>query len=150
MLVVLDSGPLGLLSAATKQTGSPNDCQAWAAQLIVLSHTIIIPEISDYEVRRELIRAGLYESVDRLNLLQVDFRYLPITTEAMLKAAELWAMARQAGKPTAGDKNIDGDVILAAQALCLNISDYMIATTNVGHIGRYANAQDWQTIQISS
>ena len=58
--------------------------------------------------------------------------------------------ARQAGKPTAGDKNIDGDVILAAQALSLNVSEYVIATTNVGHIGRYAKAQEWRTIQASS
>ena len=149
MLVILDSGPLGLLSAATKKTGSPSDCQAWAAQLVVLTHTIVIPEISDYEVRRELIRAGFYDSVDRLDALQVDYKYLPITTEAMLKAAELWATARQAGKPTAGDKNIDGDVILAAQALMLNEPDYVIATMNVGHIGRYANAQEWQTIGIT-
>ncbi|MFN7256283.1 MAG: hypothetical protein ACK5U2_14570, partial [Microcystis sp.] len=37
--------------------------------------------------------------------------YLPITTDAMRKAALFWAQARQQGQPTAGDKTIDGDMI---------------------------------------
>jgi len=56
-------------------------------------------------VRRELIRAGLQESVNRLDRLKAVLNYLPINTEVMLKAAELWAQARKRGTPTADRKH---------------------------------------------
>ena len=52
----------------------------------------------------------------------------------MRRAAVLWAKARQRGRPTAGDKNIDADVILAAQAESLGGPDTVIATTNLRHL----------------
>ena len=68
--------------------------------------------------------------------------YLPLTTAAMRKAAELWAIARQTGRPTAGDKNIDADVILAAQAIALGEPNTVIATTNVSHLSRFVAAEE--------
>jgi hypothetical protein len=47
---------------------------------------------------------------------------------------------------TAGDKTIDGDMILAAQAMTLNVLDVVIATTNVGHLSRFVRADLWQNI----
>jgi len=64
----------------------------------------------------------------------------------MRKAAELWALARQSGLPTAADKNIDVDVILAAQALTFGVPDVVIATSNIGHISRFVPAELWQNI----
>ena len=55
---------------------------------------ILVPEIADYEVRRELIRAGKTKGLARLDELKMTLGYLPITTAAMLKAAEFWAYAR--------------------------------------------------------
>ena len=72
--------------------------------------------------------------------------YLPITTAAMHKAALFWARARQQGQPTAGDKTIDGDMILAAQAMTLSASEPIIATTNVAHLTRFVPADLWQNI----
>ena len=71
--------------------------------------------------------------------------YLPITTDAMRLAADLWAQARQLGVPTAGDKALDGDVILVAQALTADVrtSDLVISTVKVGHIARFATALQW-------
>jgi len=67
----------------------------------------------------------------------------------MRQAALLWAQARQQGQPTAGDKTIDGDIILVAQAVTLDIPDVVIATTNVGHLSRFVAADLWQNIKTS-
>lgn len=58
----------------------------------------------------------------------------------------LWALARQQGKPTAGDKTISADVILAAQSLTLGASPVVVATTNIGHLSRFVPAELWQNI----
>jgi len=77
------------------------------------------------------------------------FDYLPIDTATMRLAAHLWARVRQQGKPTADPKELDGDVILAAQAQLLIDAghDVVVATSNVGHLSRVAPAQLWNTIQ---
>ncbi|NER20842.1 MAG: type II toxin-antitoxin system VapC family toxin [Symploca sp. SIO1C2] len=106
----------------------------------------MIPEIADYEVRRELLRANKKKGLTRLDGLSQLLEYLPITTASMRKAAELWAQARQQGQPTAGDKTIDSDMILIAQAMMLGVSDVVIATTNVGHLSRFIAADLWQNI----
>jgi len=111
---------------------------------------IIVPEIVDYEVRRELVRAGLTASVARLNLFLETIDYLPITTPAMRHAAELWAQARNAGWATADPKALDGDVILAAQAttLAMTVDEVIVVTENVAHLSRYVNAQQWTDVVI--
>jgi predicted nucleic acid-binding protein len=73
--------------------------------------------------------------------------YLPITTAAMRQAAKFWAQARQQGRPTAGDQALDGDVILAAQAVTLGVADVVVATTNVAHLSRFVSAETWQSIR---
>ena len=76
-----------------------------------------IPEIADYEVRRGLILAGATRGIRRLDDLREELGfYIPISTAAMRRAAELWADARKKGNPTADENEIDADVILAAQA----------------------------------
>lgn len=107
---------------------------------------ILLPEIADYEVRRELLRANKVKGIERLDALTRLLEYLPLTTTAMRQAALFWAQARQQGQPTAGDKTIDGDMILAGQASALSESDAVIATTNVGHLARFAPADLWQNI----
>jgi predicted nucleic acid-binding protein len=106
----------------------------------------VIPEIADYEVRRELLRAGMFVSIVELDKLAQLVDYLPLSTATMRKAAELWATARQQGRPTASDRTIDGDVILAAQALTLGASNVVVATTNVSHLSRFVHAEIWQNI----
>jgi predicted nucleic acid-binding protein len=64
----------------------------------------------------------------------------------MLKAAELWADARKQGRPTADLKELDCDVILAAQAIEANA---IVATTNLGHLERYVTARDWRKIVVA-
>lgn len=92
------------------------------------------------------MRANKIKGISRLDDLAKSIEYLPITTVAMQQAAKLWAEARQQGQPTAGDKTIDGDMILVAQAITLGSPDVVIATTNVGHLSRFITAELWQNI----
>jgi len=64
----------------------------------------------------------------------------------MRQAAKFWAEARQQGQPTAGDKTIDGDMILVTQAITFGTPDVVIATTNVGHLSRFISADLWQNV----
>src|SRR2546430_2658113 len=115
-VVVLDTGPLGLVTNP-KQTGENLACYQWLEGLVVQERRIIVPEIADYEVRRELLRADKTKGLQRLDTVIATLEYLAITTEAMRKAAGLWAEARKQGKQTAGDAALDGDMILVAQVI---------------------------------
>lgn len=143
--VLLDSAPLGLLSAPPSRKDA-QECSRWLAALIAAGARVVVPEITDYEVRRELLRAGKNASIRRLDALAQATEYLPITTDAMRRAAELWAQARNQGRPTAGDNTIDADMILAAQALTLNAPAIVIATTNIGHLSQFVAAELWRNI----
>ena len=146
-LILLDSGPLGMVTNP-KAKGLPLACQQWLKTLLKRGERFAIPEIADYEVRRELLRANLLKSVHRLDHLTQTLEYIPIQTDTMLLAASLWAEVRKTGQPTADAKAIDGDVILAAQAQILanEMTTVIIATTNVGHLSRFATALSWQDI----
>jgi predicted nucleic acid-binding protein len=143
--IILDSGPLGLITNP-KQSPESLACMQWLQAHITAGNRVIIPEISDYEVRRELLRANKTKGIARLDDLAKLIEYLPLTTATMRQAARLWAQARQQGQPTAGDKTIDGDMILVAQAITLGVSDIVIATTNIGHLSRFTTAELWQNI----
>ncbi len=147
-IILLDARPLGMVTNP-KAKGEPLRCQQWLIALLHRGEKIALPEIADYEVRRELLRATLLRSLQRLDSLKQTLEYIPIQTDTMLLAAALWAEARQTGQPTAAEKALDGDVILAAQArlLCDASTEVLIATTNVGHLARFTPAMNWQDIQ---
>jgi predicted nucleic acid-binding protein len=135
---------------ATNPKASPEikTCNIWLESLILKGDCIAIPEIADYEVRRELLRAGKVKGIARLDAFKNRAEYIPITTETILKAAEFWAITRKQGRPTADDKALDGDVILAAQAAILSEqgNEVVIATTNVIHLSLFADARLWDEI----
>jgi hypothetical protein len=60
----------------------------------------------------------------------------------------LWAQARNEGYATADNSALDCDVILAAQALLVAEDGFevIVATRNVGHLGQFVDAREWQTI----
>ncbi len=109
-----------------------------------------MPETADYEVRRELLRGHRLQGLRRLDELVSRVEYLPLTTAAMRQAAAFWADARQRGQPTADDKALDGDVILAAQIATIESADGIVATTNVGHLARYVRAALWKDIPTTA
>jgi predicted nucleic acid-binding protein len=132
-------------------TGEPLECKNWLKNLILDGASVYVPEIADYELRRELIRINSLGSIRRLDDLTVSLKYVPITTQAMRKAAEFWASARTGGRPTADIKALDADAILAAQTILLpGPSDQVIvATTNVGHLSIFVTARLWRDIPTS-
>jgi len=144
-IVLLDAGPLGMVSNPNA-TGVNRECFEWMEGLLVNGFQVRVPEIADYEVRRELLRANKTLGLARLDLVKNTIGYLPLTTSIMLRAAELWAQARNVGMPTADRKALDCDVIVAAQALEVN---GLVATDNVGHLSRFVDARSWRDIKAA-
>jgi hypothetical protein len=131
-----------------------DECSIWLESQIAGGVGIVVPEIADFEVRRELLRINKTAGLRQLNALKtaIGVTYLPITTEAMLRAAAFWAEARRRGRPTADPHALDCDVILVAQANLLadDGNDVIIATTNVGHLAQFVQADHWRSIAVPS
>ncbi len=142
--ILLDSGPLGLL-ANPNHTANPRACRRWAASLVSAKRRLIVPQLAYYEVRRELLLASLADALSILEVVVSWLEFLPVSDAAWRMAAELWADARRRGVPTADRHALDGDVLLAAQALALGVPA-VVATANVGHLSRHCPAAAWETI----
>jgi len=65
--VLLDAGPLGMIS----HPRAGGDIVEWLATLVAAGVEVLIPEVADYEVRRELLRSGRGRGIERLDLLKV-------------------------------------------------------------------------------
>jgi len=67
-VVFRDAGSIGLV---TNPKLSPEStlCTRWLQTLITSNIRVIIPEIADYEVRRELLRANKVRGIARLMVL---------------------------------------------------------------------------------
>src|SRR5579859_6816875 len=128
MIVLLDAGPLGMITNP-KSAPENEECKDWVAGAVVKGIEVIIPEIADYEVRRELLRANRFRGLERLDALKGILEYAPITTPVMLNAAEFWAAARNIGRQSASDASLDADMILAAQAALLGRDGETISAT---------------------
>ena len=153
LTIFLDTGPLGIITNPKKPTVTV-DVLRWAGAHIRVGNRIMTPSIADYEVRRELIRLGKMAgiaSMDTWNHIPSD-RFVTLTDSALQLAATLWAQARNSGAATADPKELDCDVLIAAQALDYQTShgiasnDIVVATVNVGHLVRFIRADIWQNI----
>ncbi|MBN1606633.1 MAG: hypothetical protein JW940_08360 [Polyangiaceae bacterium] len=94
MKILLDTTPL---SNICHPSGHP--IQTWLHTQLTQGTQLIISEVADYEVRRELIRAGKQRSIERLDALKRFLSYAPVNTSTFLRAAELWADARPNSPP---------------------------------------------------
>lgn len=148
-VILLDAGPLGIV---TKRRGVPDAeaCRAWVARCLQQGALVLVPAIAYYEVRRELERIPNATGLARLEAFcsVVPGRYVPLSDPALRLGCRLWAQARNAGTPTAAPSELDCDVLLAAQALTLDVpvADRIIATTNVGHLAQFVAADLWTNI----
>ena len=151
MNLLLDTGILGQLCHPRQHKNRA--VAQWLVQLLrdaAGGVRVFIPEIADYELRRKLLHLilqgrGTTRSIDRLDDLEKLLEYLPLDTEIMRRAAELWAEARREGFPTAPAQALDGDVIIAAQALSVNGT---IVTTNRKHLSKFVPAKEWPEIAV--
>ncbi len=154
MIVFLDTGVLGLV-ASPKKTGDARDCKEWLFRLLSRGVYLVTSDLCDYEVRRGLILASfsqpLISGIDNLNSLPQFNDFLPLIKDLMKEAAQIWAEARNQAIPTADNKNIDGDIIIAAQWRLLRREypgrSIVIATTNVKHLQRFTEAETWRNIK---
>ncbi|HZN94319.1 MAG TPA: PIN domain-containing protein [Myxococcales bacterium] len=147
-IIVLDTGPLGLVTHARANEQTLAATQ-WLMRHLGSGTEVAVPEICDYELRRELLRIGSLKSLRRLDELVGAVRYLPLTTVAMRRAAELWARLRREGTPTAPKEALDGDVILCALAQLHSEQtrqELVVATTNVAHLQRMVASKLWSEI----
>lgn len=153
LAVVLDTTPLGLLTQK-KDVPEAEACRAWYRTLINFGCLFFVPEIADYELRREFLRQGNTGAVSRLQIFNsaVPDRYLPLTTPAVQLAADLWARVRNQGRTTAPPEALDADALIAAQAGLLNPAAFglaatIVATANVGHLSALTHAVLWSDIR---
>jgi hypothetical protein len=146
VIVLLDSGPLGRITNP-RATPVNVQCRQWLASLLAGGIRVLVPEIVDYEIRRELLRAKKVSGLAALDRSHVMLGYLPLTTAVMRQAAEFWALLRQQGQPSASGEALDADVILAAQAVLLKIAEgerVVIASENYRHLRPHTEAEDWR------
>jgi hypothetical protein len=105
LTILLDSGPLGLVTNP-KTSDQSVACTQWLQTLVASGARVIVPEISDYEIRRELLRAQKSKGIERLDALIGMLQYLPLSTSAMredsslpAKCCKILSTAQARGEP---------------------------------------------------
>lgn len=140
MKLMLDTGVLGMVCHPRKH----GDVRLWFRGVLGFrSHTVLVPEIADYELRRKLLHLGATTSLAMLDMLGRNATYIPLDTATMRDAASLWARLRAGGAPTERDEALGVDAILAAQALRF---DATVVTDNSKHLGRMVATLAWNQV----
>jgi predicted nucleic acid-binding protein len=138
--LLLDTAVVGEICHPRKY----DDVRAWFARAAA-AHEMLLSEVADYELRRELrrelLRIDSRRSLDRLDELTREIRYIPVTTATWRATAR--ALQRKAGRVTAAEGGLDGDVLIAAQALA---EDAVIVTPNTRHFDSMIRAVTWQKV----
>ena len=157
MIVILDTNVLSLLTAPINEELSEDEqrltevyqCTEWFYHLLARGAYVTTSDISDYEVRRELIRIES-KSVEKLDQLRDLIEFQAVTFSVLRKAAEIWAESRSMSQPNKVIENIDVDCIIAAQWRLLNDQfpgrQVIIATKNIRDFQRTTECSIWQEI----
>ena len=147
MRLAIDSCVLGI--ACHEQHKEHQALMAWlTAHMADPGSEVFLPSVSDYELRRELRlhvlrgKAGHAKGLGRLDSIGAATKFVTLTDAVLKRAADLWAQARKAGKPTADPKALDADCMIAAQALNVGAA---VVTDNAKHLSRYCMVINWRT-----
>lgn len=135
MKVVLDTNVIGKLC-------HPNNAKnkKFVESLIPILESgeveVYLPEISDYELRRKILHMAARDSgwnvtLGRLNNLKETLSFLTIDSDVFEQAARNWAKAKSSGQKTGPEDALDGDSILAAQAMSVGGK---VVTENEKHL----------------
>jgi predicted nucleic acid-binding protein len=155
MIILLDSGVLGLLCNPNPHPEAIAVLR-WFERMLCRGAYIISSTICDYEVRRGLrlssLQGGSTAGLNKLTLLTEAIEFIPVTLEIAELSAELWAASKQQGKSTASSTSLDADLIICASYQVWKSRypgrEIVIATTNVKHLSRFANALEWSEINL--
>jgi hypothetical protein len=123
---------------------------------MLIRANVVSSKICDYEIRRGLLLAqkqGLVaDGIPILDDLHQLINFLSVENQTLDLAANMWATARASGQPTAGDLNLDADMIICATWQDLTTQypgqEVVIVTTNIRHLSLFANAVIWQDLKI--
>jgi predicted nucleic acid-binding protein len=154
MIIFIDSNILGQL-CSPNSTDDLAILENWFERSLSRC-TVVSSMVCDYEVRRGLLltqKQGIIASglplLDDLHQL-IDF--LPVDKTVWTLAVDIWARARASGQPTAGERNLDADMVICAtwQDLATRYpgQEVIIATTNIRHLSRFANVTKWEDLSI--
>lgn len=140
MKLAIDTGVLGMLCHPRKGA----DVKLWYRGVRgVRRATVYLPEVADFELRRELLRIPSVASLRELDRLPVEMEYVPLTTAILRDAAALWAGLWNTGRPLGTADSLGADVILAAQARAVGA---IVVTDNIAHLGRMVDARSWRDL----
>jgi predicted nucleic acid-binding protein len=136
--VVLDARPLSQICHPRNWQGISD----WFVEVIASGRRVVIPEITDYEVRRLLLKRGASAQVRQLDELGDEFYYSPLNTELMREASQIWAEAENSGHRLGHPKTLNADAILVAQTQAMG-EDVTVITKNVRHLAPFVEAVWW-------
>ncbi len=151
MIVFLDSSILGTITKP-----NPGECRKWYEGILARGAYVVTSAIVDYEVRRGLVLAYYNQKssmgLERLEEIQQEIPFLPITLEVSYRASQLWAQAQISGNPVESPEKLNADILIAAQVQLLEEEfpgqAVIVATTNIKHLQLFCNAKNWYEISF--
>lgn len=155
MIVFLDTNILGFLSSSS-QNQTILKCQNWFELLLVRGAFFTSSELCFYEVKRSLILAQnegkKVLGIEKLEELRKFIDVLIIDKPVIDIASEVWADSQLKGLPNVKQSSLDIDTIIVAHFTIL-VNEFkgqyvVIATENIKHLEKFAEAQIWQNIKI--
>jgi predicted nucleic acid-binding protein len=152
MPLLLDTNLLRRLCHPTRH----RDVRGWFGNWLSLAQAdrevdMAISAAADYELRRGYLWKLDRHDDERKALARIDslcelIGVQPISEGVLKNAARMWADARRGGYSTASERDIDWDVIVAAQAEEISA---VVVTSNAQHLSRYGvDARDWDEVPV--
>ncbi|MCW5776140.1 MAG: PIN domain-containing protein [Phycisphaeraceae bacterium] len=133
--------------------------QAWLERAGRLDGVeLVVSAVADYEARRGYLseidrKDDERKALERLDELCALLGVQQVSADNFLDAAKMWARARRSGKSTASERDVDWDVLIAAQAKEMaaqpGAMPVVVVTKNAKHLKQHgAEAQDWRELPV--
>lgn len=112
---------------------------------------IVVSSVADYELRRGYLseldrKEDERKALERLDQLCALLDVQQVSSRNFRDAAVMWANARRNGYSTAPERDVDWDIIIAAQAMEFPA---VVVTNNEKHLSRHGvDARDWHKIPV--